>query len=706
MTILTGDQRSRNALHVFNDPPAVTVVGASADPAKWGYWLARGALEGAHRRTINLVNRHGSPIAGHASVPSLEDIDGDLGLVVLCVPPLHVPGVVDEALARGATGFLGITAGLDRALGQPGAEVELAERIRAAGARMVGPNCLGIFDAATDLKLAWGEFTGGQLGIVSQSGQLGSELANLAADRGLGVSRFVSVGNQVDVTANEVLEDLIHHDATTVVALYVESFVDGRELIEILGRLRDAGKHTLLLTVGESAASKSAAASHTGSLTSALDVVDAACRAAGVLRVQTPAQLIEIAQLLVDAPAARGDRVAIVGDSGGQGAVAADVLTRAGLDVAPLSEETQRLLGTLLPPDAGLANPVDLAGAGEAEISVYADVVEMLLADSDVDAITLTGYFGSYGLLTPSLQEIESAVAVRIAAASRVYGKPVVLHSMCRSSQTIDLIRKQGVPTYHAIENAGLALGAGAHLASHEGRSVGVETTARGPAPQSGYLAAREFLAEAGVEFAQARGVRDVEELGRAMAEVPGPWVLKSDWIAHKTEVGGVVVGLADEPATTAAFTDMHARLGQGVYVLEALDTRADVVELIIGARRDPVFGPLVMVGAGGVQAELFRDTAIELAPVDEATAHQMIRRLQTSALLDGWRGRPAVDVDAVARVVAAMSDLMVRAVECEDIEINPVRVGPTGLLAVDALVTSRDPDPSSQQPNPPMEEA
>lgn len=675
-------------LAAFGDPEAVTVVGASADPAKWGYWLARGAITGAHRRTVHLVNRRGVPINGHPTVTSLNEIDGPLGLVVLCVPPADVPTVVTEALDRGARGFLGITAGLNRTLGEH-AEADLAELIRARGARMVGPNCLGIYDAATELQLAWGEFTPGQLGIVSQSGQLGSELANLAADRGLGVSRFVSVGNQADVTAAEALADLVDHEATAVVALYVESFVDGRLMIETLQRLRAAGKHTLLLTVGASAASQTAAASHTGSMTSSLDVVDAACRAAGVLRVDTPAQLVEIAQLLVDAPPTPGPRTAIVGDSGGQGAIAADVLTRAGLVIVPFSATQQSVLGRLLPPDAGVANPVDLAGAGEADMSVYAEIVETLLADDDIDAITLTGYFGSYGFFTPSLQTQESEVARRIALASEKHRKPVALHSMCRASRTIDEVREAGVPTYHHIEDAALALAGGAQLAAATGRNLATDDVTAPVTTAEGYLAARQILASVGVAFPAAREVRNQDDLIAAARELAGPWVLKADWIAHKTEVGAVAVGLDSEAAAAEALAGMIGRVGPGTYVLEQMDARSDIVEVIVGARRDPVFGPLILVGAGGIQAELLRDSALELGPIDAVTARSMLERLRMFPLLTGWRGKPATDIDALADVVAGVSRLMAAAPECADIEINPIRVGPTGVVAVDALITT-----------------
>ncbi|TFV64008.1 CoA-binding protein [Geodermatophilus sp. DF01-2] len=695
-------EQARRDLDTFRDPGSVAVVGATADPTKWGYWLARGAAAGIHRRAVHLVNRNGAMIDGHASVHSIDDIDGPLDLVVLCVPPAGVPDVVRQSLDRGARGFVGITAGLDRALGRPGAERELAAEIRDRGARIVGPNCLGIYDAGTDLQLAWGEFQAGSLGIVSQSGQLGSELAGLAAARGLGVSRFVSVGNQVDVTAAEVAADLADHDQTLVVALYVESFVDGRQMIDTLRALRQAGKHTVLLTVGGSEASRSAAQSHTGSMTSALDVVDAACRAAGAIRVDTPAQLVEVAQMLVDAPLPSGRRIAIVGDSGGQGAVAADMMGAQRLDVVPLPGPARERLAAMLPPDAGLTNPIDLAGAGERDLGVYAAVVEDLLALEEVDAVTVTGYFGSYGFYTPSIEEEEKAVARRIAGASRAYGKPVALHSMCRESATIDLIRELGVPTYHTIETAALSLSACSRIAAEPGRALEALPPRPGSRIVDGYLSARALLESAGVAFPAARRVEHLDAVAQAATELSAPFVLKADWITHKTEVGGVVVGIPDSDTACKAFDEMSARLGPGTYVLEEMDTRPDTVEMIVGGRRDPVFGPVVMVGAGGTQAELFRDTALELAPVDEVTAAAMVQRLRSHALLTGWRGKPAADIAALVRLVVAVSRLLAELPDCSDIELNPVRIGPDGALAVDALIAlATDPTtvPEGEQP-------
>ncbi|MFD8817165.1 CoA-binding protein, partial [Streptomyces sp. NPDC059627] len=266
----------------FVDPSSIAVVGATENRAKWGYWLATGALAGARRRQVWLVNRRAAQVLGrpcHATVGNLPETPD---LVVLCVPPEHVGPVVRDALAKGCRAFLGITAGLGTD------EAELAAMLRRAGARLIGPNSLGLFNAATDLRLAWGNFAPGSLAIVSQSGQLGSEIAGLGARAGLGVSRFYSVGNQLDVGAAEVLESLVADEHTTTVALYLESFAGGTRIVSALRALRRAGKHVLVLATGASEGSRRLARSHTGSMTSRLDGGHGACRAGGAPRGGTP----------------------------------------------------------------------------------------------------------------------------------------------------------------------------------------------------------------------------------------------------------------------------------------------------------------------------------------------------------------------------------------------------------------------------------
>lgn len=691
---MTGD------LSVFSNPRSVAVVGASADPTKWGHWLARGALQGAHRRDVHLINARGAVVQGVASVSSLRELPVAPELVVLCTPAASAPAVIEEALELGTRGFLAITSGIDLAHGEAGLEKRLAARIRAAGARMIGPNCLGIYDAGSELELAWGTFTAGSLAIVSQSGQLGLELAGLAAHAGLGVSRFVSIGNEADVSAVEVLDDLVHHESTKAVVLYLEGFDGGRALLTAMARLRAAGKPVVVLTVGASEASRTAARSHTGALTASTEVVAAGCRAAGSVLVDTPAQAVELAHLLLGSPLPPGRRVAVVSDSGGQGALAADVLTREGLVVPRLSPTTAQALARALPATAAVGNPVDLAGAGEQDLGSYSHVVESLLDSGEVDAVVLTGYFGCYGDDTPELVERELEVVKTLADAVRVHGRPVVVHSMSQDSQAVQTLRANAVPTLHTIDAAARSLALAADLSERCGDQVpcAVPRPVASAVRTTPYLEARARVAACGIPYPAAEPVRTPVDVRAAAGRLTAPFVLKAGWIEHRSDVGGVTAGLADADAAVAALLEMSARLGDGEYVLEELDARRSVVELIVGARHEPGFGPVVLVGIGGVMTEVYRDVEIALAPVTAGQARAMLGRLRGRALLHGWRGAPAVDVDAAAEVAAAVSRLVAEAADVVEVEINPLRVGPDGAIAVDALVVVHAGDPAQSR--------
>ncbi|MEW1828210.1 acetate--CoA ligase family protein [Streptomyces sp. NPDC088196] len=671
----------------FVDPSSVAVVGATEDRAKWGYWLATGALAGAGRRQVWLVNRRAAQVLGQACRPTVDDLPQAPDLVALCVPPRHVLPVVRDALAKGCRAFLSITAGLGAD------EAELAALLRESGARMIGPNSLGLFNASTELRLAWGHFTPGRLAIVSQSGQLGSEIAGLGARAGLGVSRFYSVGNQLDVGAVDVLESLVSDDHTGTVALYLESFADGARIVTALEALRRAGKHALLLTTGASEGSRRLARSHTGSMTSALDVVDAACRAAGALRVATPRELVEAARVLDTTAPPGGRRVAVISDSGGQGGIAADLAADRGLRAPVFTERLQARLRDLLPATASVSNPVDLAGAGEANLQVYARVTELVASSGEVDSIVLSGYLGRYGEDSPSLVDAESAVIDRLGRRARTDAAhvPLIVHSMSAASPAIARLREHRVPVFDTID---AALGALGHATRLGGRPrpapMTVRTEAAVPAP--GYWAARTFLTALGIEMPEARRVTDAAGFAEACASLRPPLVLKAGWIEHKSEHRAVRTGL--DPATAGAvFREMYERLGPGEYVVEEQDTRPGVVELLIGARRDRDFGPTVTVGHGGVLAELWHDVSVELAPVDRRTAAGMLDRLRSRRLLDGWRGQPAVDLDALIDAIVAVSEAIAATPGLADIEVNPLRVGPEGALAVDALVVPRAED-------------
>jgi acyl-CoA synthetase (NDP forming) len=398
----------------------------------------------------------------------------------------------------------------------------------------------------------------------------------------------------------------------------------------------------------------------------------------------------------------RGRRVAIVGDSGGQGAIAADALAREGLIVPTLPDAVTSELAALLPSGAAVTNPVDLAGAGERDLASYARALDAVAASDNVDAVLLTGYFGSYGRHAPALVAAEIEVAGRIGAIQAARELPVVVHSMAPESRAAQALVEHGVPVYGTVDAAARALGGWAELANRPGRVVephapGVAGPPRGGRPGFGYWDARALLVGAGVPYPAARLVTDRASAVSAAAELRAPYVLKADWLDHKSEFGGLALGLADATAVGEAFDRMRERLGPDAagevpvkFVLEELDGRAPAVEIIVGARRDPCFGPTVLVGAGGTEAELYRDTAVELAPVSHDEALAMLRRLRSFPLLAGWRGRPAADLTALANLVTGVSRLIAERTDLLDVELNPVRVCRDGVLAVDALVTGK----------------
>ncbi len=335
------------ALTALFDPRSVAVVGASSDPSKWGHILSRRALASGARRPVALVNRGGTEVLGRATYPSLAAAAAGLGepvdLVVVCVPATAFVATVGEAVAAGARAVVAITAGLSE-LGAEGAraEAEAVAMARAAGAVLVGPNCLGIADTGADLQLSHAVLPAGEVAVLSQSGNLVLDLAALLAERGLGISRFVSLGNQADLTVVDLMHACVDHDGTRAVAIYAEDVVDGRAFVSAARALVRAGKPVVLLSPGRSDAAVRSAVSHTGSMTSPSQVVDAACAAGGVRRVDHPAQMAELLEGLLGPRRMPGRSVAVLTDGGGHGAVAADALTIAGLETPLLGDPVTR----------------------------------------------------------------------------------------------------------------------------------------------------------------------------------------------------------------------------------------------------------------------------------------------------------------------------------------------------------------------------
>ena len=670
-------------------PSSVAVVGASADPAKWGNVLARGALRGSHRRSVYLVNRAGGEILGARAYPSLGDLPNAPELVVISVPVAGFEQAVADALAVGSKAIVAISAGLGEH-DEEGRRVEaaVAERVRAEGAVMLGPNCLGVFDAGEQLDLGWSELPPGAVALVSQSGNLALELARRAVASGLGFSRFASLGNQADLVAADLLDELAAHEPTRVIALYLEDFRDGRAFVAAAARAKETGTPVILLTGGVSHASARAAQSHTGALVSDVRAIDAACSAAGIVRVTTPKQLIDAAQALLSGRLPGGRRVAVYADGGGHGVVACDVLAAAGLETPQLSETTAASLRLHLPATASVSNPVDFAGGGERGLASYADVGRVLLDSGDADSVLLTGYFGGYGVDTPELSDEELAAARSLADAARESRAVLVVHTSYPESPAAAALRQRGVPVYGDVESAVAALALLSDLADTGAQTViaDVELSLLEP-PAPGYAAARAFVAEAGVPMAASRSARTLEETVAAAAELGYPVALKASDLLHKSDEGGVQLGLAGEHALRKAFDALVKRIATDGLSVEEMAPTDEGVELIVGAKRDPRFGAIVLVGLGGVHAKILDDVAVALAPVGEDEAERLLRSLRGAPLLAGARGRPPLDLSAAARAVAALSRAAAACPAVAELEVNPLLVLPGGAFGLDARV-------------------
>lgn len=663
----------------------MAILGASADPGKWGYWFARDAVKGIERRRVFLVNRNGGELFGLPVHTSLGDLPEPPELVVLSVPAQGLEDAVDASLAAGARALVAIAAGLGE-LGPEGRARERAivERVRAAGALLVGPNCLGVFDAEAQLELASNPLPAGPVGFVSQSGNIALEIGLLLADLGLGYSRLASIGNQADVDVTEVVAALGDHAPTRIIGVYCEDFRDGRAFVEAA---RTAGKPVVLMTVGRTATAARAARSHTGAITSDLDVVDAACRSAGVHRVDTPRELVDVVHALLAAQRPRGRRVAVVGDGGGYGALAAELLAACELELPVLADETQAALRAELPPTAVTANPVDLAGAGEQNMESFARTTRVLLEARDVDAVLFTAYFGGYGALADDLVEQELGIAAMLVAAAQTSRKPLVVHTMYWDSAAARALRSAGIPVYRAIESAV------AGLAALTADAEAARDPLPAPSPRApvldavDYAAARDALAGAGIRFAAAHTVADRDAAVEAAAELGYPVVLKALASSHKSEGGGVVVGIASPEELASAFDALTRRLAPPAFSVEAAEDTHAGFELLVGARRDPRFGPAVVVGAGGIHAEILRDKAVALAPVGADAAMRLLRTLACLPLLDGARGRAPLDLDAAAEAIAALSRFAAAHPEIAEVEINPLLVRPHGAVGLDARI-------------------
>jgi acetate---CoA ligase (ADP-forming) len=673
------------SLRPFFEPASVAVIGASRRRGSIGGELFRNVLEADFAGAAYPVNRGGEPVAGVRGYGSISEIPDDVDLAVICVPGTLVLEAAEEALAKGVRALCVISSGFAET-GAAGVErqEQLLALVRSHGARLLGPNCLGIASSKPQLNATFAPraLPPGRIGFSSQSGALG--LALLEQGAGLGFSAFVSIGNKADVSSNDLLEWWEDDPETDVVLLYLESFGNPRKFARLSRRVARR-KPILALKAGATAAGARAASSHTAALAGSEAAVNALFHQAGVLRARTLEELADVAGLLSSQPLPRGRRVGVLTNAGGLGILCADACEAAGLELAEPTHNTQDKLRELLPGDASVANPVDMLGSATG--ATYEQVIPLLLADPRLDALI--------ALFVPPVVAgaPEVAAAIRRAVAAAHTDKTVLAAVISAEGTPLELLESD-IASFAYPESAARALGLAADRAEWLRRPAGTVPELEGidrAAAQSVVEAAgegwldpaqtRALLDAYGVPLVAERTAASAEEAVAAAAEVGYPVVVKTAAPgAHKTETGGIALDLQDE----AQVREAVERIGAPVIVQQYL---AGGTELLAGVVQDPVFGPLVAFGPGGVFAELMGDATFRIAPLTDVDAEELVTTGKAGRLVAGFRGAPPADTVALEDLVHRLGRLAEDFGEVAELDLNPVIAGRDGCVAVDARV-------------------
>jgi acetate---CoA ligase (ADP-forming) len=687
------------SLRPFFVPRSVAVIGASRRRGSIGGELFRNVLAGDFAGAAYPVNRDGEPVAGVRAYRSIEDIPDEVDLAVISLPAEAVLGAAEQALRKGVRALVVISAGFAE-IGSEGEERQerLLALVRAHGARLIGPNCLGIAVAGPSLNATFAARSApsGNIGFSSQSGALGLALLEAADPRGLGLSAFVSIGNKADVSTNDLLEWWEEDPATDVVLMYVESFGNPRRFGRLARRVARR-KPILALKSGTTATGQRAASSHTAALAGSEAAVDALFRQAGVIRAASLEQLVDVAALLSTQPDPLGRRVAVLTNAGGLGILCADACEAAGLELPNPSEETSAALRGLLAEEASVANPVDMLGGATA--ATYEQALPLLLDDSRFDAVI--------ALFAPTVTATADEVAAALERSARASGaeRPVLAVVMSADGIPAALrARDHRVAAFAYPESAARALGRAARRAEWLRRPLGavpeLERVERDRArslvdrvlAESGdrWLTppeARELLLAYGVPLVPEVVASSADEAVSAADELGYPVAVKTAAPgAHKTELGGIALDLRDEEAVRSAV----ARVGAPVLVQPMLTEGA---ELLAGVVQDPVFGPLVAFGPGGVLAELIGDASFRIAPLTDVDAEELVTSGKAGQLVAGFRDAPPADAAALTDLVLRLARLGDELPEVAELDLNPVFALPDRCVAVDARVRIRRPE-------------
>ena len=688
------------SLRPFFQPRGVVVIGASRRRGSIGGELFRNIIEGDFTGVVFPVNKQGNSVAGVRGYATVAEIPDPVDLAVLCLPAAAVVEAAEQALVAGVRALVVISAGFAE-IGSDGAarQERLLALVRAHGARLIGPNCLGIAVAACNLNATFAARAvhSGNVGFSSQSGALGLALLEVAESRGLGLSAFVSVGNKADVSSNDLLEWWEDDDETNAILLYLESFGNPRRFGSLARRVARS-KPILALKSGSSAVGQRAASSHTAALAGSEAAVDALFQHAGVIRAESLEDLIDTGILLSSRPRLAGRRVAVLTNAGGLGILCADACDAAGLELPCLTSETREALQKGLPGEATVENPVDMLGSATSR--TYGDALPLLLRDPQVDAVIV--------LFVPTVTATADDVAnaIQQAATVDVSQKPVLAVVMSSDGLPRAFRRDGGcVSAFSYPESAARALGRAAARAEWLRRPQGsvpaikgidraaaasIVTAALDREDDDGWLGpdeTRRLLLHYGLPLVPERVVGSAAEAIAAAREFGFPCVVKTAVAgAHKSETGGVALDLLDDAAVRAAVE----RIGLPVLVQPMLQEGA---ELLAGIVQDPVFGPLVAFGPGGVFAELIGEASFRIAPLTDIDAGELVREGKAGRLVAGFRGAPAADTAALEELLHRLARLAEDLPAVAELDLNPVLARQDGCVALDARVRVREPE-------------
>ncbi len=693
------------ALDTFFNPRSVAVIGASTNPEKLGYAVVKNLLDGGY---VNIgkvypINPGASEILGLQAFPSVQDVPGSIDLAVIVIPFQHVPDALRICGQKGIPSAIIISAGF-REAGQEGLEreLELIQICREYKLRLIGPNCLGIIDSFTPLNASFAAGTppSGPMAFMSQSGALGTAVLDIALAGRLGLSKFVSLGNKADISEIDLLQAWAEDDHSKVILIYSEGMPSGQEFIRV-AREVIRKKPVVAIKSGVTQAGSRAVSSHTGSLAGSEQAYQAAFHQAGILRAESMESLFDMALALGYQPALKGDRIAIITNAGGPGILATDALERSGLTLARFELETIYALEQYLPDAASAANPVDVLG--DARADRYQFALERVANDPNVDGIMV--------LLTPQAMTEIDATAKIVGSFSQQIDKPILGCFMgeARIQSGIKILTSYGIPNYSFPERTAIAFSAMSAYRVIKSRPIPEYT--HFDVDQSsvrrvfehvrsenrltiGDAESREILQAYGLRIPKSEIAETPEEASKIAGNIGYPVVLKiaSPDILHKTDIGGVKVGLQNSSDVRDAFELMVYRAERyipeariwGCLVQEMAPSGG--LEVLVGMNRDPQFGPLITFGLGGIYVEILRDVTFRVAPFSRQEAEEMLTQIRAHALLDGVRGQPPIDKTAIVDTLLRISQLVQDFPEVIEMDINPLMVYPQGegALALD----------------------